>query len=326
MSKMSLERITQIIRNSSIGITLREELKNWPGYQQINDGRKFFRLKSQLRLTISFVSETFQMSRESRQKLKSTRLLKNSCKGKILVLGNGPSSKNISENQVRYFTSNGGKLLVMNGFINSDLSRTLKPDYYILVDPSFWDQDSFETQDFLFKFKAFAELKLQNCIIIQPAIRPKIMLEHDHYIYTDGRSLAGLCKFNQPHKPWCYPASVSLLAISTLKFLGYNEIYFAGLDADSYKNFFVNDLNTIMFDASQNYFYELSDDYSEKVGSQIREMRDWPLRHMSDALFAAAIFFRDQREILKNCINVGNDRTNDACSRASLIKPPEGIF
>jgi hypothetical protein len=60
----------------------------------------------------------------------------------IQILGNGPSLKNdISEIISKRKES---AMMVVNSFAINDLYETLKPDYYIIVDPSFFRKSSLE--------------------------------------------------------------------------------------------------------------------------------------------------------------------------------------
>lgn len=308
------------LRGSILGKKIRKNMSTWPGYQQINLGVPGYGVKKFSRVVLSLLSDTMQMNSSARSRLKLTAKMRNTLTGQVLVIGNGPSASNITARQVSRFKSLGGKVLVMNDFINSDLASSIEVDFYSLIDPDYWNEKN-SGDEFRLRFGEYIMKFGKDCKIIQPAIRAKICENHGDYLFVDIRSVAGLLHWGQPHKPWGYPASVALSSIAALKFLGYSQIYFAGLDSDSYKNFFVDDMNTILFDSRSNYFYSNQSSKQPNSLPSIRGMQDWPIRNMPDVLFAASIFLRDQKRLMQDvCINVGGDSTNDTCPRACLIE------
>ena len=63
---------------------------------------------------------------------------------KCHILGNGPSLKDNLLNDLDLLKSE--ELFVVNDFANSEFYELLKPKYYVLADPVFWDQGIY--QDF----------------------------------------------------------------------------------------------------------------------------------------------------------------------------------
>jgi hypothetical protein len=310
-------KVFEMLRNSEIGYRIRTKISRWPGYQQMNPGQRGFKIKFYIRTVLSLISESLRMDEQTKSRLSETRALKSQNRGKVLILGNGPSCKNLTIEQIRRFRSLGGKVLVMNDFVRSDLAQQVIVDFYAIVDPEYWKEDSPSIREFRIMLDGFIEKSKSGLTIIQPAFRPNLSPGHNKYIYLDGRNVSGLLKWSQPHRPWGYPASVALMSISCMRYIGYQEIYFAGLDSDSYKNFFVDELNTLYFDSSFNYSYS---EVLHGDSTNVRPMKDWPLNNMADVLFAASIFFRDLKRILgDNAVNVGTDKTNDSCPRACLL-------
>ena len=311
------------IRASFLGHFVRNHISEWPGYQFVPDTGVFHNTKLRLRAGASLLSATLRESPETRQRRRTLKSHQNSQHGQVLVLGNGPSVNNLTVVQIKRFQSFGGKVAVMNGFLFSDLSEKILPDYYFLVDPAYWNAEDPEGTDLKSRLINHVTEANPDCILVQPANYPLISHHHSKYLFVDGRSIAGLRRVAQPNKPWGLPSSVAMAAISTMKFLGFSLIYFAGLDSDSYKNFFIDDLNQVMFSSKGNYFFNASENLSEtswQEHNDVRPMRDWPIRHMADVLYAAAIFMRDLEWLAgEHCINVGSDRTNDSAPRACLL-------
>ena len=60
---------------------------------------------------------------------------------RMFVLGNGPSLKEILNNEDRINEILLGDSIVMNYFANSEVFKVVKPRYYILLDPTFYKED-----------------------------------------------------------------------------------------------------------------------------------------------------------------------------------------
>lgn len=54
----------------------------------------------------------------------------------FLVIANGPSTGRLNSKKVREFQDGGGKVVVINWFLESSLGEEVTPDYYVLSDPS----------------------------------------------------------------------------------------------------------------------------------------------------------------------------------------------
>ena len=323
-TKEMIEKLSSAFRSNRLGRYVRGHISSWPGYQFVPDTGVFHKPKLRFRAGASFISETLRETPETRKRRRSVKMKRNTERGEILLLGNGPSVNNLTIQQILRFQSYGGKIAVMNGFLFSDLSEKFLPDYYFIVDPAYWRAEDREGTALTEKLKKYIEEINTDCVLVQPGSNPLLSEKHLNYFFVDGRTIAGLLRIAQPNRPWGLPSSVAMMAISALKYVGFETIYFAGLDSNSYKDFFVDDLNKVMFSAENNYFFRQGDrhgDATSKLFEEARPMRDWPIRHMSDVLYAAAIFMRDLHWLAgENCINVGGDRTNDSAPRACLLK------
>jgi hypothetical protein len=270
---------------------------------------------------LSLISETLRESKESRLKRKGTKRLKNSKSGEVLLLGGGPSVLNLSIAQIERFQNSGGKVAVMNGFLFASLAREIRPDYYFILDPGYWDSSEL-SKDFR---KKLEELSIQfSFTLVHPSDKSSLLISNKSVIYVGGRIVSGLKRIANPYSFWGLPASTALVSIATLNFLGYKRIYFAGLDSDTYKKYFVNDLNEVLFSKDGNYFYQepsLTQAESYDVANNILSMEGLPIRNMADVLYSCAVFMRDMAWLAQNnCVNVGNDLSNDSSPRACLIK------
>ena len=311
------------IRNNRLGRFIRRHISAWPGYQQVPDTGLFHVYKLRLRAAATLISATVRETSEIRTRRRAIEAFRGSYQGDVLILGNGPSVNNLTLAQIMRFQSNGGRILAMNGFLYSELSKQFLPDFYFVIDPAYWDSKNSEDAKLRKQLQIYLENTNSNCLLVQTATAELLCPDHMNTLFVDGRSIAGLKRWSEPNRPWGLPSSVALAAISTMKYFGFKTIYFAGLDSSSYLNFFVDDLNQVKYTSANTYFF--SRDEAAKLDpvdlTQGREMGDWPIRHMSDVFYAASIFMRDFEYLSDGrCINVGNDRTNDASPRACLIK------
>jgi hypothetical protein len=299
----------------------RQVIATWPAYQTMPKTRNFQTITLKLRVFLSLASSTIKMSAQERSRLKETKALKNSEKGKILVIGNGPSTGQMDIAKIRKFQENGGKISVMNNFWFGELD--IEPDFHFITDPAYWSNEAKESEKTGLKLITNYLERNKKCILVQPVNRDPLISNLQRIIFTDARSAAGLFWFDSPIRPQSAPSSVALLSISTAKFLGFSSIYIVGFDTDTYKHFFVTEKNELHYDASTSYFYSQKIPH-EKINSfnsgyGVINMKNLPIETISDALFASAVFLRDLRKMNDGRIyNIGNDRTNDAVPRARL--------
>lgn len=314
-----ITRISSAIRESQTGLFIRRHISTWPGYQQLPDTGFFHGIKVRVRAAASFFSATVRENSEIRTRRRAIENLRGTYKGDVLILGNGPSVNNLTLAQIMRFQNNGGQILVMNGFLYSELSKKISPEFYFVIDPDYWNSKNAEGTKLRKAIQDYLEKINPNCLLFQTATAELLCPKHGNTLFVDGRSIAGLKRWGEPNKPWGLPSSVALAAISTMKYFGFENIYYAGLDSSSYLNFFVDDLSQVKYTSANTYFFSQNDDdpFNE---SNAQEMGNWPIRHMADVFYAAAIFLRDFKDLSDGkCINVGNDRTNDASPRACLL-------
>jgi len=277
--------------------------------------RELFRFV--LKLPFSFFQYLLIM-----KKTESFRKLYRSCATKsVLILGNGPSVNNLSPEQLKKFQQNGGDIFVMNDFALSKLAKSFEPNFYFVCDPYYWN-----LEDPLARFKTLRIQKYMNeqkdMRVIQSAFLPKFYQGFKENLQTGTIPFHGFFNFSNPCGFWSHAPSTTLVAIATAARWGYENIYFAGLDSDTYLNYSLNSLNEIMLTGKQYFFYgentdaELASRLQKEVFYVGADYRDY-----ADILFANALFRRSAKRLLQGKgINVGGDLTNDSAWRASLIK------
>lgn len=318
-----ISAISKNIYSSRFGLSIRNRIARWPGYQQVPQDEFKDKLKMQVRTLLSLLSESLRMERFIKDRIKVTRNLRGSLQGQTLLIGNGPSAKSLTMEQIIRFRSFGGQIAVMNSFFRTPISKQVSPDFYFIADPELWSPVHEANISFREDFLKYISTFAPDCTIVQPAHQPLIISGHAKYLFTDGRSAAGLIKWTRPDKPWGLPPSVAMIAIATLKFLGFSRIYFTGLDSNMHNHFFIDYKNQIHFDTNTYYSYSdgsRSGDRQETGAAGVQPVITEPIRHMADLLYAQGIFLRDLYWLCNDsCINVGSDHTNDAAPRACLL-------
>jgi hypothetical protein len=305
-----------LARSTSIGKIIRQIISSWPGNQNYPGNTRFHDAKSKVRCLLSFLSSTLRTTKIERERLKSSKRQKNRFLGKqVLVLGNGPSISKLDLQRVDNFKKRGGMIAVMNDFPLSSLAKEINPNLYFVGDPEYWKEDDSITSKDLKNNIWIALSSLKDVIIFQPN-NTETLIPSKETIFFDHRSVAGLLRTSNPTKPWGLPASIAMIAIANCKYLGFSQIYFAGLDSTMYSNFFVNHINELGFDSTRNYF----DSEMSSLKQSVFFSKDWPVRNLADVHYAQAVFLSELKKLCHdNCINVGSDNTNDATWRGCLI-------
>jgi len=309
------------IRSNRFGRSIRKKISTWPGHQQIPELNSSDTIKSRLRALLSLISQTLIDYRQLKQKIKVTKRLHNSASSEILLIGNGPSAAALTISQIENFKKQGGKVAVMNNFYLSEISNQFVPDYYFLMDPDYWKPLYKSSVGLRTKVCNYIKRNISDITIVQPASFDPIIMDEGKYIFVDGRSSQGLIRSSNPVRPWGLASSVALYAIATLKFLGHRRIYFIGLDSSFLNNFFVDNLNGIVNKPSGQHFYKDSLDIENAMELiESEAVTKLPYRHLADLHYAHAIFLNDLYLLCReDCVNVGNDTSNDAAPRACLL-------
>jgi hypothetical protein len=313
-----------LIRESWVLRQVRGKISKWPWYQSgPQQSLLSHHLKMKTRVILSFMSDSILMGNISRKRISDTKKREDTENCPVLVIGSGPSAGNLTRDQYMRFKNAGGKVLVMNSFVDSPLMDFVIPDYYILMDMEFWNPVHESELIRLGKIEKLLSNSSNTIIFIQHANQRKLFEEYDNYLFYDGRTTAGVKRQARPDKPWGLAGSVALMAIATLKYLGHSTIYFTGLDSDASRHYFLNDLNELIWDSRTYYFY-LGENEAErretKVDEGVFKLPGGLINNFYDLLHSDAIFRRDLMWLMSDrCVNVGGDRTNDAAPRACLL-------
>ena len=299
---------------------IRDRISDFPGYQSYPKGTSFHYLKVKIRASLSLVSQILVTSDLEKSRITQLKEVKNSRNSPVLLIGNGPSASTLTIEQIDNFRKSGGLIAVMNSFYKSNLAGQIEPDYYFIVDPEHWEPKLISNSSLKSELQDYFARKPET-IIVQPAQFDELCSEHSNYLYIDGRSCQALWRGKRPDRPWGLPASVSMIAISTLDYLGHSKIYFTGLDSTFVSFFEVDDMNNVVNPGVGQHFYSHSPDVAD-LAAPIKgiEKHKAPYRDLADLYFAHGIFLRDLSWLCADkCINVGNDKGNQSSPRACLL-------
>lgn len=315
----------ELLRDLKVVRSFRSQISSWPGYQQKHELSLKHHLKMITRETLGYLSESFRMTKDQRARIDMMRDAEGTYFGEVLFLGTGPSLKNLDIEQINYFRSMGGKVASLNGFLRTKIASEIKPDFYFIGDPEYWNESSKESREFKFDLERYLSEDTSDVTLVLPANRDPLTKGYFKVLYWDHRNLSGVRRLADPTKPWGLSASVSLISISTLKFLGFHRIYFAGLDSNMHLAYFVNHLNQLVTDHSNHYEYSshinTKNFNQEYLAENVQGTQNTPIRHVADLFYAQATFFHDMYWLFgENCINVGNDFSNDVSNRACLVR------
>lgn len=316
-------KIFNYLRDHPFLLLLRRILGSWPGYQMVPRHSKLHTVKLKLRVSLSLASAIIRQDNKSRKSLRKSKDLKGSRSGPILILANGPSTNQISLQQILRFKNAGGSLIAMNGFVYSELSNLVAPEFYLLSDPDAWTLRKEEDYEFLNRLNSLLSNSWSETFVVQPVHQPNVSTLHLSYIYLTNLTSSGLFKGRNPFGIWGLAPSTALLAFAVADFLGYEPIYFAGLDGDSYRYFKSDDLNLVSWENPQHHFYQDISQKFDNTNSSFHgiDVYESIIPTIADALYAEAIMRRDFEYISKGrFINVSGSLYNDTSPRASLLK------
>lgn len=228
-----------------------------------------------------------------------------------LIIGNGPSQKDLTLDQVKYIKSLGGKIFVMNSFDKSHLKGSFSPDFYFLLDPAYELEDNVEKGT----ITEYLSLNLSTTLVLS-SLSKKIRILHPKCLYINGIQAVGLTRFLSPLLPNGQPQGVIFSALKVAKFLGHSPIYVTGVDQSHYLHHRHNQSGEVII------VLEGLHSYHEEPEGEIGKTIPYLTRNMGDVLYAQAVLLRDLREFASKVpvVNVGiSDFTNDSFPFACLL-------
>lgn len=235
----------------------------------------------------------------------------------LIIMANGPSLRDVIDNQTSELRKY--PLLAVNFAANTPEFMELKPRYYVLADPHFFNRgndprvatliENFDKIDWemtLFvPMKSTMKLNNQN-----------IAIERFNMVGIDGnewiKQFAFRKKLAMPR-----PRNVLIPSIMIGIWLGYKEIYIVGADHSWTRTLSVNDRNEVI--SVQPHFYKDDDKEQKRVDT---EYLKYPLHQIIHSFYVAFRAYHDiERFARTHGVNIYNSTSGsfiDAFRRKKL--------
>ena len=240
----------------------------------------------------------------------------------IVILGNGPSLRNTIEQNGEFLKSH--PAVAVNFMANTPEFKVIKPDYYVIADPHFFNGIEHDNVASLWKNIARADWHLILCVpakmkkTAQKLLgnAPNVIISTFNFVGAEGftwfEHLVYSRRLAMPR-----PRNVLIPAIMTAIAAGYKKIYLTGADHSWLETIRVTDDNHVV--SVQPHFY--TDSKKELVRSE-KEYRGY---HLHDLLLSFHIAFRAYHTLARyaasrhiHIINATPSSFIDAFPRSSL--------
>ena len=211
---------------------------NFYSYLRITTKNNLFRLKNR-----NIINKTV--------KIKNTKNGKN-----VILLATGKSLSIIDLKKLKKLREKNYEIFSLGGFLASEASKEVNIDYYLLSD-----------ERTIFPNRYNLEINLKNTILktIESIIKKKIKLflpaqtyekhcfKNNEIYYFNNLADNKTTNISDITKYYGYGSISGLKALSVCKYLGYDNIYFIGLDNDHWNNIKVNSSNEI-FQVNRHFY------------------------------------------------------------------------
>lgn len=265
-------------------------------------------MKKQILNRISEIRALLTVARKSKKA--SITKIKNSEK-ECYVLGNGPSLKDDL-----HIVKSTDTVVVVNKFAVSPKFEELKPEYYVLADPLFFESGVFRPITVTLREEVFKNIKEKtkwNLKILVPTQADKSKLIYQEFtdydnieVYTfNNIPIQGSdeFRFRFYEKAKAMPAAQNVLvaALYCCIFLNFKQIYVLGADHSWHEDIFINEKNQVCL--VDKHFYD--DGTQAKTGKPWKR-RDHSIYKMSEILAVLSKMFRgyDQLKIYSEKKNI----------------------
>lgn len=180
---------------------------------------------------------------------------------KCIVLANGPSLKTSLDKHPDFFRQN--PLICVNTFAVTDEFTLLKPKYYVMLDPYFWEK---KNETVATTFKNLAEKTDWNLYLMIPqyAMKQHVFIElgkkNDKvkitpFNYTVFKGFSGVAHwFYKKNLAMPQSLNVTIAALFLGVNLGYKELFLVGADHTWHENVYMNEENILHTKVT--HFYE----------------------------------------------------------------------
>lgn len=189
----------------------------------------------------------------------------------IIIMGNGPSLAETISNHLELMKT--VPLMAVNFAANTAEFFALKPRYYILADPHFFNSDDKNVkllQQNLAKVDWRMTLIIPSSVDISQNVRDNIEIRRFNMVSAEGFS-GFEDKVYSSGLAMPRPRNVLIPAIMTSISMGYKEIYIVGADHSWTRTLSVNERNEVV--SIQPHFYTESKEETERVTAVYRDVK-----------------------------------------------------
>jgi len=303
---------------------VRATISTWPSYQHVPNGNFVFFLKLKVRVILSLISAVLTLSSNDKRRLKLSSEFRLENGTEILVLANGATLLEIDNTQLLHFIDSGGAIFSMNGYALSEFAASFPPTIFFVTDPNLWEESSDGIIAFRSRLEDLLRGPWKKTIVAQPVHQPQISQTHKRYLYLTNISSASILRKANPFGFWGLVPSTALVALGVAKRMQLGKVYFGGLDGDSYRYFYTDELNNLLWENNLHHFYvqaQPESTWEEKTQFTGISTEKSLLPSLADALYAESILRRDFNWLSKGeFINVTSSPHHDMSPRACLIR------
>lgn len=238
--------------------------------------------------------------------LKLTKLLRDKYKGlNAFVFANGPSLNILNMEKIKNYQENYNyKIICVSSYILSEKSKIIKPDFYLLSDPAFFQfQDNIgdeKKEEIKRVISRLNKLEIETFIPIQykNMCNLKKVFYFNDCEYRFNKNIIDITK------PRSYISMTAYKAIAMALYLCFDKIFICGFDNDYFKSLLVNKTNEMFY--QNEHFFKQSDSSIIKINKE-------EAKNISELLYSHSFLFSDLYRFPKNkIINLNPNSLIDA--------------
>lgn len=228
---------------------------------------------------------------------RASTVRKVACEGeKLIIMGNGPSLRRNIEEDAAFLRDS--RTMAVNFAANADEFSSLRPDFYILADPHFFEgKDTdvnvrrlFERLDKLVDWDMTLFIPSSRDVAYLGLSNPHIKVEHFNPVGVEGFHWLENAAFNSG-RGMPRPRNVLIPAIMVGISLGFREIYIIGADHSWTSTLWVDNDNCVV--TVQPHFYKENKEEEARVKSVYRNV------HLHDILLSMHLAFKSYHTIAR---------------------------
>lgn len=202
-------------------------------------------------------------------------------------------------------------VFVTNEFFKYEKYQDARPDYYVIVDPAYFNENTGE--QLLYKMDKVQKYEHKPAFVVPDSARKIISERYKwdewadvYYLHAGLRFASDYSKIWDITKPVPFPQSVIQVAMLLATFMGFREIYLLGVEETGIYDV----LNAYLDRIPTNYAYEEKNESKNYINViKSRPIEEW--------LRGCAIIFQHYREVYDYCKRRGVEVFN--CTPETLV-------